>query len=144
MSNESGSAGGVAINDEPEDTDDVVEEEDYFSDEQEQEHEEGGEEPSGTYRVMFPFVSEGANEMGVDEGEILQVTGRGGGIGWVIAEKQGQSGLVPEAYLERIGDRQEDIEEVEEEEVAVAGGEKTTATEAEDQAKGQAKGQATE
>jgi len=138
MSNDSGSAGGAAINDEPEDTDDVVEEEDYFSDEQEDENQEEGEEPSGTYRVMYPFVSEGANEMSVDEGEILQVTGRGGGNGWVVAEKQGQSGLVPEAYLERIGDRQGDIEEEEEEEEEVVAAEKAT-TATGDQAKDQAK-----
>jgi hypothetical protein len=113
MSSESASASDShAVSDEPEDTDDVVEE-DYFSDEQEDDIEE--EEPSGTYRVAFSFVSEGVNEMGVDEGDIIQVTGRGGGQGWVVASIGGRSGLVPEGYLEKIGEREEDIEELEEE-----------------------------
>jgi len=117
MSSESASASDShAVSDEPEDTDDVVEE-DYFSDEQEDDIE--GEEPSGTYRVAFSFVSEGVNEMGVDEGDIIQVTGRGGGQGWVVASIGGRSGLVPEGYLEKIGEREEeereeDIEELEE------------------------------
>ena len=112
MSSESASTSGShPLNDEPEDTDDVVEE-DYFSDEQDDAE---GEEPSGTYRVAFSFVSEGANEMTVDEGDVIQVTGRGGGQGWVIASVGGRSGLVPEGYLERIGEREEDIEELEEE-----------------------------
>jgi hypothetical protein len=113
MSSESASASeGHPVSDEPEDTDDVVEE-DYFSDEQEEDI--VGEEPSGTYRVAFSFVSEGANEMTVDEGDVIQVTGRGGGQGWVVASIGGRSGLVPEGYLEKIGDREEDIEELEEE-----------------------------
>jgi hypothetical protein len=113
MSSESASASdNHAVSDEPEDTDDVVEE-DYFSDEQEDDIED--EEPSGTYRVAFSFVSEGVNEMGVDEGDIIQVTGRGGGQGWVVASIGGRSGLVPEGYLEKIGEREEDIEELEEE-----------------------------
>jgi hypothetical protein len=127
MSSESASASeGHPVSDEPEDTDDVVEE-DYFSDEQEEDI--VGEEPSGTYRVAFSFVSEGANEMTVDEGDVIQVTGRGGGQGWVVASIGGRSGLVPEGYIEKIGDREEDIEELEEEvgghaegsEVAAAG-----------------------
>jgi hypothetical protein len=126
MSSESASASeGHAVSDEPEDTDDVVEE-DYFSDEQEEDIE--GEEPSGTYRVAFSFVSEGANEMGVHEGDIIQVTGRGGGQGWVVASIGGRSGLVPEGYLEKIGEREEDVEElVEEEGTEPVSGEASTA-----------------
>lgn len=120
MSSESASTSGShPINDEPEDTDDVVEE-DYFSDEQEDME---GEEPSGTYRVAFSFVSEGANEMTVDEGDVIQVVGRGGGQGWVIASVGGRSGLVPEGYLVKIGEREEDIEELEEEAGQADGGE---------------------
>jgi hypothetical protein len=101
------------INDEPEDTDDVVED-DFFSDD----HDDEGEEPRGTYRVVFQFISEGSNEMGVNEGDIIQVTGRGGGEGWVVATMGGREGLVPEGYLEKIADREEAIEELDEEPVA--------------------------
>jgi hypothetical protein len=95
------------IHDEPVDTE--INEDDYFSDEQ-----DDGEEPYGTYRVAFSFISEGANEMGVEEGDIVQVTGRGGGDGWVVATMGTREGLVPEGYLEKIADRQEPIEELDE------------------------------
>jgi len=106
------------IHDEPVDTE--INEDDYFSDEQ-----DDGEEPYGTYRVAFSFISEGANEMGVEEGDIVQVTGRGGGDGWVVATMGTREGLVPEGYLEKIADRQEPIEELDEQvtESASAGAE---------------------
>ena len=66
--------------------------------------------------------------MGVDEGDIIQVTGRGGGQGWVVASINGRSGLVPEGYLEKIGEREEDVEElVEEEGTEPVSGEASTA-----------------
>jgi hypothetical protein len=48
-------------------------------------------------------------------GDIILVRGWGGGQGWVVASIGGRSGLVPEGYLEKIGEREEDIEELEEE-----------------------------
>jgi hypothetical protein len=96
------------IHDEPVDAE-INDDDDYFSDEQDE-----GEEPYGTYRVAFSFVSEGANEMSVDEGDIIHVTGRGGGDGWVVATVDGREGLVPEGYLEKIADREEAIEELDE------------------------------
>lgn len=102
------------VHDEPVDAD--INDDDYFSDEQDE-----GEEPYGTYRVVFSFVSEGANEMGVEEGDIIQVTGRGGGDGWVVATMGTREGLVPEGYLEKIADRQEPIEELDEQSNEEAG-----------------------
>lgn len=63
--------------------------------------------PEGSYRVIYPFESEGAHEMSVKEGEVVRVKGRLGD-GWVIAERlhegQMEEGLVPESYLQLADD----------------------------------------
>jgi hypothetical protein len=66
-----------------------------------------GPEPEGLYRAMFPFEAMGQFEMSVAQDEVLYVSGRGGGVGWVLAKrtrevKQGElaEGLVPESYIE--------------------------------------------
>lgn len=74
---------------------------------------------SGVYRVLFDFVPEGDNELGVSEGQLVKVVGSGGGEGWAVvlkgwtmeAAKEGNEteqqvddkeahGLVPESFLE--------------------------------------------
>jgi hypothetical protein len=66
-----------------------------------------GPEPEGFYRAMFPFEAMGQYEMTVDQDEVLYVSGRGGGVGWVLAKRtrevrEGEliEGLVPESYIE--------------------------------------------
>jgi len=75
------------------------------------------EEPAGMYIAAYAFESMGDNELGVEEGELVYVSGRGGGEGWVVGvrkrvvggkivpvegeDEEGAEGLVPEAYLER-------------------------------------------
>ena len=70
--------------------------------------EEFGPEPVGRYRVAYAFEGLGGHEMNVEEGDMLDVKGRGGGVGWVIAVRLREAsstdelmeGLVPESYLE--------------------------------------------
>jgi len=59
--------------------------------------------PSGTYRALYAFEPEGTAEMGLEEDQLVHVIGRGGGIGWAIAEREdGGHALVPEGYLELV------------------------------------------
>ena len=75
------------------------------------------EEPWGLHRAMFAFEAVGDHEIGLEEGDLIDVRGRGGGDGWVIGVKRylgadgkvtvydGQEvteGLVPETYLEKV------------------------------------------
>ncbi|KAL0577264.1 hypothetical protein V5O48_004721 [Marasmius crinis-equi] len=59
----------------------------------------------GLYRALYAFDPEGADEMALQEDQVVRVVGRGGD-GWavVIAENQEESklkhALVPESYLE--------------------------------------------
>lgn len=55
----------------------------------------------GLYRAMFAFEPEGTSEMALSEDQIVRIVGRGGGIGWAVAEDEhGGHALVPESYLE--------------------------------------------
>ncbi|KAL7418559.1 cytoskeletal protein binding protein [Cryptotrichosporon argae] len=59
----------------------------------------------GLYRAVYAFEAAGENEMSIEEGDYLQVRGRGVGEGWVVAVKaqsDGREGLVPEGYLEKV------------------------------------------
>jgi hypothetical protein len=100
------------------DTDDPYDDpESYHEDASEQEHAEGGQEGEeeplypGLYRALYAFEPEGTAEMKLEEDQIIRVIGRGGGVGWAVAlkdglEDNGDSGerkghaLVPESYLE--------------------------------------------
>jgi len=77
----------------------------------------GGEEEElvpGEYRAVFAFEPEGTAEMRLIEDQVVQVVGRGGGVGWaVVVVPEGADGgvevspgirhaLVPESYLEAI------------------------------------------
>jgi len=95
-------------------------EDDYAFSDSETPSEEG--EPWGFYRAAFAFEAVGEHEIGLEEGTIVEVRGRGGGDGWVVAVKrrlddqgrvirldeagegEGKEGLVPEGYLEKAGD----------------------------------------
>ncbi len=66
-----------------------------------------GPEPEGLHRAMFPFEAMGQYEMSMEQDEVIIVSGRGGGVGWVLAKrtrevKEGElsEGLVPESYIE--------------------------------------------
>ena len=71
-----------------------------------------GEEPPllpGLYRAMYAFEPEGTAEMALQEDQVVQVIGRGGGVGWAVVIKYSdndagevQHALVPESYLEPI------------------------------------------
>ena len=55
----------------------------------------------GLYRAMFAFEPEGTSEMALSEDQIVRIVGRGGGVGWAVAEDvHGGHALVPESYLE--------------------------------------------
>lgn len=68
----------------------------------------------GEYRAAFAFEPEGTAEMRLVEDQVVQVVGRGGGVGWaVVVVPDGADGgvevapgirhaLVPESYLEAI------------------------------------------
>ena len=46
-------------------------------------------------------VPEGTAEMALAEDQIVRIVGRGGGVGWAVAEDEnGSHALVPESYLE--------------------------------------------
>lgn len=78
--------------------------------EQEYEYEDDYAQPSedeplvpGTYRALYAFEPEGTAEMALVEDQIVRVIGKGGGVGWAIAEKEGGGhALVPESYLELV------------------------------------------
>lgn len=67
--------------------------------------------PEGLYEAAYAFEAESEHELSVASGERLRVVGALEG-GWAIAErlevkgdaKECERGLVPEAYLEWIGD----------------------------------------
>lgn len=95
--------------DEDEDMDiDIDREADAFSDEEG----EGDAEIEpllcpGLYRALFAFEPEGTAEMRLDEDQLVQVVGRGGGVGWAVVVKDGLKdtgvhALVPESYLELV------------------------------------------
>lgn len=75
------------------------------------EGEEGEDDMYGTYRAAYAFEALGEHERSMEEGDLVDVRGRGGGDGWVIAgmldewgnepEGEKKEGLVPESYLER-------------------------------------------
>ena len=98
--------------------------------------EEQQEEPlyPGLYRALYAFEPEGTAEMKLDEGQMVRVVGKGGGIGWaVVVDERGGGGgssdfgnhddaqhavsmplkhaLVPESYLEAVRLDWEDEEE---------------------------------
>ena len=55
-------------------------------------------------RVIYDFDSVSSEELGVKEGDIVTVVDAGIGQGWVMARaRDGREGVVPEAYLERVG-----------------------------------------
>jgi hypothetical protein len=92
--------------------DDPSPSEDYSDEYDDDDDDEGAiiEPPSptpllpGIYRALYPFVPEGAAEMALEEDQIVNVLGRGGGPGWVVVESgtEGGQALVPEGYLELV------------------------------------------
>jgi hypothetical protein len=42
----------------------------------------------GIYRALYPFEAEGTAEMSLDEGQLVKVIGRGGGVGWAVVERE--------------------------------------------------------
>jgi len=80
--------------------DEDEEEDDGYEDD---EQEEGGSLLPGKYRAMYPFEPEGTAEMALEEDQVVDVVGRGGGVGWAVVEKtDGGHALVPESYLELV------------------------------------------
>jgi hypothetical protein len=68
-----------------------------------EEQEDGGPLFPGKYRALFAFEPEGTAEMEMKEDQIVNVVGRGGGVGWAVVEKDdGGYALVPESYLELV------------------------------------------
>jgi hypothetical protein len=67
------------------------------------EQDEGGSLLPGMYRAIYAFEPEGTAEMALEEDQIVNVLGRGGGVGWAVVEKaDGGPALVPESYLELV------------------------------------------
>jgi hypothetical protein len=63
--------------------------------------------PPGSYRALYVFEAMGEAEMGLEEGQIVSVTGKGRGDGWAVVDdtregKEGGHALVPESYLELV------------------------------------------
>ncbi|KAI5120736.1 hypothetical protein M0805_006442 [Coniferiporia weirii] len=73
-----------------------------------EEEEEGYPDPEvpllpGMYRALYAFEPEGTAEMALTEDQVVHIVGRGGGVGWAIAEDEaGGHALVPESYLELV------------------------------------------
>ncbi|KAF9782083.1 hypothetical protein BJ322DRAFT_1074236 [Thelephora terrestris] len=64
---------------------------------------DGGPLVPGRYRALYAFEPEGTAEMALEEDQVVYVIGRGGGVGWAVAEKgDGGHALVPESYLELV------------------------------------------
>ncbi|KAG8808865.1 hypothetical protein FRC17_003732 [Serendipita sp. 399] len=43
--------------------------------------------PPGIYRAVYAFEAEGTAEMSLEEGQLVKVIGRGGGVGWAVVER---------------------------------------------------------
>jgi len=68
-----------------------------------EDEEDGGPLIPGGYRALYAFEPEGTAEMALEEDQVVNVIGRGGGVGWAVVEKEdGGHALVPESYLEFI------------------------------------------
>lgn len=64
---------------------------------------EGGPLAPGLYKALYAFEPEGAAEMALEEGQVVKIIARGGGVGWAVVEKDdGEHALVPEGYLELV------------------------------------------
>ena len=46
------------------------------------------DEPWGLYRAIYPFEAVGEHELGLEEGDLVDLRGRGGGEGWVVGVKR--------------------------------------------------------
>ena len=54
-------------------------------------------------RVLYTFESVSDEELGVIEGEFVTVVDTSLGNGWcLVRNKQGQEGIVPESYVEKV------------------------------------------
>ena len=63
--------------------------------------------PPGSYSALYVFEAMGDAEMGLEEGQIVSVTGMGLNNGWAVVYdtregKEGRRALVPESYLELV------------------------------------------
>ena len=75
----------------------------YYGEEEDEDEGEGGPLIQGRYRALYAFEPEGTAEMALEEDQVVQVIGRGGGVGWAVVEKEdGGHALVPESYLELV------------------------------------------
>lgn len=84
-----------------------ADDDEYMSDYDDEVDTEPEELLPGLYRALYDFDPEGTAEMGLKEGQIVKVVGRGGGVGWAIAVRpdgdtdggENDWALVPESYL---------------------------------------------
>ncbi|KAF8522377.1 hypothetical protein JB92DRAFT_1728620 [Gautieria morchelliformis] len=102
-------------------SDSPADDEEYSSDYEDEVDAEPEELLPGLYRALYDFDPEGTAEMGLKEGQIVRVVGRGGGVGWAIAIRADVEGvgetswaLVPESYLRVVKLDEPDTEEGEE------------------------------
>ncbi|TCD66211.1 hypothetical protein EIP91_001658 [Steccherinum ochraceum] len=94
-------------------TEGAVEEEEESGDDEEYEYaaEQDGPLAPGLYRALYAFEPEGAAEMALEEGQVIKIIARGGGVGWAVVEKEdGEHALVPEGYLELVQAAEEEDE----------------------------------
>ena len=64
-------------------------------------YEDGSPLISGRYRTLYAFEHEGTAEMVLEGNQIVYAVCRGGGVGWVTAEKEnGDHALVPGSYIQ--------------------------------------------
>ena len=85
------------------DDDDEDDDDDDGNYDGEEDEEDGGPLIPGRYRALYAFEPEGTAEMALEEDQVVNVIGRGGGVGWAVVEKEdGAHALVPESYLELV------------------------------------------
>ena len=83
--------------------DEGEDDENYDGEEEDEDEGEGGPLIPGRYRALYAFEPEGTAEMALEEDQVVDVIGRGGGVGWAVVEKEdGGHALVPESYLELV------------------------------------------
>ena len=67
-----------------------------------------------SYRVLYSFMAEQETEISLNEGDVISgIPGELPSNGWLMVEVKGQRGLVPESYLEVMGEGGEAGEGVE-------------------------------
>ena len=58
------------------------------------------------YKVLYAYAANGANQLSINVGDIIEIVKEGDAGGWWLGKLRGQEGWVPSAYIEKIVQQQ--------------------------------------